>query len=101
MQLKRSKADPCLFYKWTDAELVLWVVIVDDCLGTGPTEELKKAKAKLMKIFACDDQGEMEENTGCKIEYNKNEWYMKILQLVLIQSRENRLPLYSSYQGRN
>jgi hypothetical protein len=95
MEFKRSKADPCLFYKWTDAGLVLWVVIVDDCLGTGPTEELKKAKAELMQIFACDDQGEMTEYIGCKIDYNKNDRYMKILQPVLIQSFEDEFGVSS------
>jgi hypothetical protein len=74
---------------------VLWVVIVDDCLGTGPTDELKKAKAELMKIFACDDQGEMTEYIGCKIDYNKNDRYMKILQPVLIQSFEDEFGVSS------
>jgi hypothetical protein len=68
---------------------------VDDCLGTGPTEELKKAKAELMKIFACDDQGEMEEYIGCKIEYNKSKRYMKILQPVLIQSFDDEFGVSS------
>jgi hypothetical protein len=39
-----------------------------------------------MKVFDCDDQGPMKEYIGCKIEYNKVEGYMKILQPVLIQS---------------
>lgn len=32
MTFERSKADPCLFFKWTEHGLVLWVTWVDDCL---------------------------------------------------------------------
>jgi hypothetical protein len=35
MQFERSKADPCLFFKWTTYGLTLWVTWVDDCLVCG------------------------------------------------------------------
>lgn len=82
----RCKADPCVFYKWVEQGIVIWVVVVDDCNGTGPEEALLESKRQFMEIFACDDQGEMKEYIGCKVDYNWKEGYMKILQPVLIQS---------------
>ena len=44
----RSKADPCLAFKWTeDGELVTWVLWIDDCLVCGPEKE---AKLKIKKM---------------------------------------------------
>jgi Reverse transcriptase (RNA-dependent DNA polymerase) len=83
---KRSKADPCVFYKWTPSGIVIWVIVVDDCAGSGPEHEVLKSKAQLMEIFACDDQGEMKEYVGCKIDYKRRSGYMMILQPVLLQS---------------
>jgi hypothetical protein len=80
----RCKADPCVFYKWTANGIVIWVVVIDDCAGTGPEKELLESKAALKEIFDCDDQGIMTEYIGCKIE--RGSGYMKILQPVLIQS---------------
>jgi hypothetical protein len=30
MKYNRSKADPCLYYHWTETGLVLWLSWVDD-----------------------------------------------------------------------
>jgi hypothetical protein len=73
--------------------LVVWVVVVDDCCGTGPPKELLESKAQLKKIFDCNDQGDMKEYIGCKVEYNKDERYMKILQPVLVQSFKDEFDL--------
>ena len=35
MQYGRSKADPCLYFKWTALGLILWLAWVDDCLVAG------------------------------------------------------------------
>ena len=32
----RSKADPCLYYKWSDAGLIVWTSWIDDNLVMGP-----------------------------------------------------------------
>jgi hypothetical protein len=36
MGFVRSKADPCMYYKWSREGLVLWVSWIDDCLVMGP-----------------------------------------------------------------
>jgi hypothetical protein len=70
MGFTHCKADPCLFYKWTSLGIVIWVVIVEDCLGTGLPKELMALKQELRRIFDCDDQGEMREYIGCNVKYN-------------------------------
>ena len=62
----RSKADPCLFFKWVPNGIVIWIVVVDDCNGTGPEEDLLESKRQFMQIFSCDDRGEIKEYIGCK-----------------------------------
>jgi Reverse transcriptase (RNA-dependent DNA polymerase) len=42
IKMKQSKADPCLYYKWTDDGLVLWKSWVDDLLGIGSKANVKK-----------------------------------------------------------
>jgi hypothetical protein len=37
-------------------------------------------------LFTCEDQGELQEDISCKVDYNGVEGYMKIIQPVLIQS---------------
>jgi hypothetical protein len=57
LQCSRSKADPCLYFRWTDTPL-LWFSWVDDCFITGPTEELLELKGNIMD---CDDSGKIKE----------------------------------------
>ena len=64
----RSKADPCIYYKWTNAGLVVWTSWIDDNVMMGPEKEMKKEKQKFIEIFECDDVGPLEEYVGCKIE---------------------------------
>ena len=35
MKYERSKADPCLYYKWKESGIQLWISWVDDCLTAG------------------------------------------------------------------
>jgi hypothetical protein len=98
---KRSKADPCLYYKWTaTGTLVLWFSWVDDCFITGSVEDLTNLKKEIMSMVDCDDGGEAKEFVGCKIEYNRAEKWLKLTQPVLLQSfadefqiNENKCPL--------
>jgi hypothetical protein len=73
MGFKRSKADPCLFYRWTSNGVVLWMVVVDDCCGIGRETELLASKRQLMDIFACEGQGHMKEYIGNKIVYDADD----------------------------
>ncbi len=87
MGYTRSKADPCLYYKWTNSYgLVIWISWVDNCLVCGTPDRVREAKAQRMKCFDCDDIGDLTEYIGCKIDRNDKEGWMKLTQPVLMQS---------------
>jgi len=90
LQHQRSKADPCLYYGWTDiGALLLWMSWVDDCFITGPETELLKLKREIMDAVDCDDGGELSEYVGCNIDHNKLRRTLKFTQPVLLQSFKN------------
>jgi hypothetical protein len=66
MNYERSKADPCLNFKWVDNKLQLWITWVDDCLVIGPKDNVTRSKEQMKKLFDCDDIGEMREYAGKK-----------------------------------
>ena len=81
LECKRSKADPCLYYKWTDTgALLLWMSWIDDCVVTGPDDELLKLKEEIMNAVECDDGGEIAEYIGCKIDHDKLRHKLKFTQ---------------------
>ena len=84
--LKQSKADPCVYFRWTDLGLNLWTSWVDDILSCGRNEDLKKGRIEIKKFFGIDEQGGLEEYVGCKVEYNQEEGIILLSQPVLIQS---------------
>ena len=49
MKYEQSKADPCLYFKWTEDGLVIWLSWVDDCLICGKPEGVKNAKQDMMR----------------------------------------------------
>lgn len=93
MRYDRSKADPCLHFKWTEHGLNLWVSHVDDNLNCGADESVDEAKELMNGEFKCDDLGSLEEYLGCKIEYNREDGSMKITQPVLLQSFKDEFDL--------
>jgi hypothetical protein len=92
---ERSKADPCMHFKWTDAGLVIFLSWVDDMLICGPEQEVLKAKQEFTTAIECDDQGELEEYVGCKVNYDKEKGRMKFTQPVMIQSFNDEFKLPS------
>jgi hypothetical protein len=86
IKFQRSKADPCLYYAWTTHGLVLWTSWVDDLLIVGTKEGVKEAKEAMKQQFDCDEVGEMREYIGCKVQYNKEDGWLKLTQPVLMQS---------------
>jgi hypothetical protein len=87
LKFNRSKADPCLYFRWTDTNaLLLWFSWVDDCFITGPKKELIQMKKDIMDQMDCDDGGEITEFVGCKIDYHKVERKLRVTQTVLLQS---------------
>jgi hypothetical protein len=83
---KRSQADVCLFYQWTAAGLLVYMSWVDDILIAGKKGSVLRAKKALAKHFTLDEQGEMLEYIGCKVEHDRKNLWMKLTQPVMIQS---------------
>jgi hypothetical protein len=81
MGFVRSKADPCLYFKWSREGLVLWVSWIDDCLVMEPTDSVKAARKQ------------MDEYVGCKLVRNIREGWLKFTQPVLLQSFEDEFYL--------
>lgn len=48
---------------------LLWI---DDCLVAGPKEKVKTLVERFMELFTCEDQGELKEYVGCKVERLKH-----------------------------
>ena len=81
-KLLQSKADPCVYYKWTKNGLSM----VDDLLSTGPKEDVTADKKTVMEHFKLDQLGELSKYTGCKVQHNKVEGWMRLTQLMILQS---------------
>jgi len=46
MAYKQSKADPCLYFKWTALGLVIWMSWVDDYIVCGDKQNMLAEKQK-------------------------------------------------------
>ena len=86
MGFKRSKADPCLYFKWTLFGLVICLSWIDDCLCVGPKQGVIKAKQQMKDQFDCDDVGDLNEYIGCKIEIDHENGTVKFTQPVMLES---------------
>jgi hypothetical protein len=92
--MTRNKAGPCVYFRWTKNGLNMWSSWVDDLLSCGvENEDLKQGREAIKEHFSLDEVGPLEEYVGCKIEYNKEEGYIKITQPVLLQSFEDKFDL--------
>ena len=96
---ERSKADPCLYFKWhAKYGLILWVSWIDDNLVMGTKEAVEEAKQQLMKEFECSDEGELKEYVGCKLDIRRDSKGLssiKFMQPVLIQSYSDEFDIPS------
>ena len=93
MQLIRSKADPCVYYRWTHRGIMLWSSWVDDLLLCGNKKDVLEGQEALKQHFNLDKVGELQEYVGCKVEYDKVNGTMKLTQSVLLQSFEDEFEL--------
>ena len=94
MDCKRSKADPCLHFKWTAGfGLTMWLSHVDDCCIAGKKEGASQAKDEMQTHFECDDIGELKECVGCKINHKPHRGHLRATQPVLLQSFEDEFNL--------
>ena len=84
---KRSKADPCLFYKWDPTlGLAMWLTWIDDKLRIAHRDHVKTEKDMLMQHFKCYDIRMVEDYIGCKIDIDCKGMNCKMTQSVLLQS---------------
>ncbi len=90
--LKRSTADPCLYYKWVEGRLVIMISWIDDNMILGPSNLVMQIKNDLMKQFECYDCGHLEEYVGNKIDYIGKD-AIQFTQNVLMQSYSNEFKL--------
>jgi hypothetical protein len=87
LRCERSKADPCLYFKWTESgALLLSFSWVDDCVITGPMPDLIEMKKPIMRDVECEDGGELTEFFGCKIYYHSDKNSLRLTQPVLLQN---------------
>jgi hypothetical protein len=94
--LERSKADPCVYYKWQDGSIVLWSSWVDDLLTISKDEKaIEEGRKCLKKHFDLDEVGEVKEYVGCKVDYDREKRVLKLSQPVLVQSFEDEFELPS------
>lgn len=87
----RSLCDPCVYYKWINNRLVMWISWIDDMLCIGHPDDIEDSKNVFIKEFNCDNIGEFKEYVGCKIERKVDS--IKLTQPVLLQSYKDEFPL--------
>ena len=85
--LLRSKADPCLYYTW-DAVYGLIIILswIDDLLIFGKCEGVLHYNKKITDLIDCDDIGPLTDYIGNKIEFNRNERWVRLTQSVFLRS---------------
>jgi hypothetical protein len=59
----------------------------------GKDEGVKKAKAHMMKLFDCDDVGELKAYVGYKVDYDREAGTIKLTQPIMIQSFQDEFQL--------
>src|SRR5687768_3230212 len=93
MEFDRSQADPYLYHKWIENELTVWITWVDDCLIAGKADAVEHSKNEMIKLFDCDDIGDLQEYVGCKVVHDKEKRVMRLTQPVMIQSFQDKFDI--------
>ena len=93
MMFKRSNADPCLYTRWINDKLNVWISWIDNLITLRPKEDVMKNKEVFKKNFKVDNVGWMNEYVGCKVDVNRDDGVLKLTQPVLIQSLSNEFDL--------
>jgi hypothetical protein len=93
MGYQRSSTDPCLYYRYVDGKVNLWLSWIDDCLNVGAEQHVTQAIQEMKSRFDCDELGSLSEYIGCKLDHRPEDGSIKITQPVLIQSFEDEFDL--------
>ena len=91
MKCKRSDADPCMYYKWDAAGLLVWISCIDDCARFGNEEAVEELRNEMIQLFDFDDAGNMDEYIGCKI--GREEGIFTFSEPVMLQSFKDEFEL--------
>ncbi len=92
MGLMWSHADPCLYFKWVEGQVVMMMSWIDNNAIVGKEQDVLDLKKLLMRQFECDDCGPMNEYLGWTIEKCKSGG-IKFLQKVLLQSYKDEFDI--------
>ena len=91
--LLRNKADPCVYYRWTNNGLNIWSSWVDDILSAGDKKDVGQGREALKDHFELNEVGDLQEYVRCKVDYDREKGTMVLTQPVLIQSFEDKFNL--------
>jgi hypothetical protein len=78
--IRLEQADPCIYFKWTHHDVLVWVSWIYYFLVIRNAEGMNHTNNQLMEIFDCDEVGNMDGYGGCKIDHVGDEkgLYLKI-----------------------
>ena len=83
LKFKRNPAEPCMFFKWEDGQMVIFLLWVDDCCITGPKNLVLKTVKEFTNLWDCKDLGELKEYIGCRVERTPD--WIRLTQPVKVQ----------------
>ena len=83
LQWNKSNINPCLWYKWMDGYLIVFLLWVDDCFVVGPKQLVLEESMRFREVYDTTDEGEADEYVGCKLTQTKE--YLKLTQPVKIR----------------
>src|SRR6266487_5516643 len=71
----RSKADPCLYYWYSDSEKTIVGVHVDDMAIASNSNQIGQIKQEIASKFEVTDLGELTKMLGFEIKHDKKSEY--------------------------
>ena len=86
MGFDRSKADPCLYFAWTQFGLISFLSYIDDMILMGNKDGAMHFREIFKGKVDVDDIGPLDEYLGSKIEFCTEQRAVKITQPVLLRS---------------
>ena len=69
LKWKRHVVDPCLYIKWIEGKLLVFLLWTDDCLITGQRTNVEHKAKEFSKLYKVTDEGNMEDYVECKITW--------------------------------
>ena len=73
LKFNQNLAEPCMFYKYVNGQMVLLILRADDCCLCGNKEAVLQAVKDFTSLWDCKDLGELKECVGCKVDRTE-EW---------------------------